>query len=195
MTNPVETAGEERLRRWRLVLGGGEADGTGAALGTADQGMDEALAAVYEGALMRSVPRPAAAGAGLGPSAPAVVRWLGDIRAYFPSTVVRVIQQDAVARLGLAELLLEPEGLQAGEPDVPLGATLLPLDEPLPILEVDPVRIGVAGWSLGARIAAVLAGAEPRAGLDQGRRRFGLLLAEPAEIEPGDLRLPPRFDK
>ena len=104
MTNPVETAGEERLRRWRLVLGGGEADGTGAALSTADQGMDEALAAVYEGALMRSVPRPAAAGAGLGPSAPAVVRWLGDIRAYPPGShagivVLRLTDQSAAAAI------------------------------------------------------------------------------------------------
>ena len=123
MTTPAEAAGEERLRRWRLVLGGGDADGTGAALGTAEQGMDEALAAVYGGALMRTAPRPAGPGAGLGPSAPAVARWLGDIRAYFPSTVVRVIQQDAIARLGLTELLLEPEVLDAVEPDVHLVAT------------------------------------------------------------------------
>ncbi len=132
MTSPADNAGEERLRRWRLVLGGGEADGTGAGLSTADQGMDDALAAVYEGALIRAAPGRAGPGAGLGPSAPAVARWLGDLRAYFPSTVVRIIQQDAVARLGLAELLLEPEVLQAVEPDVHRVATLLALGEALP---------------------------------------------------------------
>ena len=141
MTNPAEAAGEERLRRWRLVLGGGDADGTGAALGTAEQGMDEALAAVYGGALMRTAPRPAGPGAGLGPSAPAVARWLGDIRAYFPSTVVRVIQQDAIARLGLTELLLEPEVLDAVEPDVHLVATLLALSEALPQRAREAARV------------------------------------------------------
>ncbi|MBO8195205.1 hypothetical protein ITI46_26655, partial [Streptomyces oryzae] len=39
----------ERLRRWRLVLGGGAADGTGCVLGAADSGMDRTLEAVYGG--------------------------------------------------------------------------------------------------------------------------------------------------
>jgi Mg-chelatase subunit ChlD len=141
MTSPAENARQERLRRWRLVLGGGEADGTGAALSTADQGMDGALAAVYEGALMPAAPSHAGPGAGLGPTAPAIARWLGDIRAYFPSTVVRVIQKDAVARLGLAELLLEPEVLEAVEPDVHLVATLLALSEALPPRAYDAARV------------------------------------------------------
>lgn len=139
MTGPASPGGEERLRRWRLVLGGGEADGVGTTLGGADQGMDAALAAVYEGALTGAAPRPAR-GAGLGPSAPAVARWLGDIRACFPSPVVRVIQRDAVARLGLAELLLEPEVLEAAEPDVHLVATLLALGEALPVRARDAAR-------------------------------------------------------
>ena len=54
--------------------------------------------------------------AGLGASAPSVARWLGDIRTYFPSTVVQVMQKDAIDRLGLAQLLLEPELLDAVEP-------------------------------------------------------------------------------
>jgi hypothetical protein len=41
--------------------------------------------------------------AGLGGSAPAVARWLGDIRTYFPSPVVQVMQADAVERLGLRQ--------------------------------------------------------------------------------------------
>jgi hypothetical protein len=39
---------DERLRRWRLVLGG-DADGTGHLLGGTDAGMDAALAALYGG--------------------------------------------------------------------------------------------------------------------------------------------------
>ncbi len=41
-----DAAARERLRRWRLVLGG-DADGTGADLGSTDTGLDGALAALY----------------------------------------------------------------------------------------------------------------------------------------------------
>ncbi|WP_433354586.1 VWA domain-containing protein [Microtetraspora malaysiensis] len=120
---------EERMRRWRLVLGGGDADGTGCALGGADAGMDAALAALYdagEGTTGRE------RSAGLGASAPRVARWLGDIRAYFPSTVVQVMQKDAIERLNLSRLLLEPEMLEAVEPDVHLVGTLLSLNRVMP---------------------------------------------------------------
>ena len=40
---------DQRLRRWRLILGGDEADGTGYSLEDADLGMDQALAALYDG--------------------------------------------------------------------------------------------------------------------------------------------------
>ncbi|WP_171074452.1 hypothetical protein [Nonomuraea basaltis] len=42
------TEADERMRRWRLVLGGGDADGTGCGLQGADVQMDAALAAVYD---------------------------------------------------------------------------------------------------------------------------------------------------
>jgi Mg-chelatase subunit ChlD len=61
-----------------------------------------------------------------------VARWLGDIRRYFPSTVVRVMQADAVDRLDLTRLLLEPELLDAVEPDVNLVGTLLSLNKVMP---------------------------------------------------------------
>ncbi|WP_214110380.1 VWA domain-containing protein [Acrocarpospora catenulata] len=123
---------DERLRRWRLVLGG-EADGMSGcpALGAADAGMDAALAALYDqggqGQGERNV-----RSAGLGASAPRVSRWLGDIRTYFPSTVVQVMQKDAIERLNLGRLLLEPEMLEAVEPDVHLVGTLLSLNRVMP---------------------------------------------------------------
>ncbi|MFF4774340.1 VWA domain-containing protein [Microtetraspora fusca] len=120
---------EERLRRWRLVLGGGDADGTGCALGGADAGMDAALAALYDAGTGTTGRE---RGAGLGASAPRVARWLGDIRAYFPSTVVQVMQKDAIERLDLSRLLLEPEMLEAVEPDVHLVGTLLSLSRVMP---------------------------------------------------------------
>ncbi len=70
--------------------------------------------------------------AGLGASAPGVARWLGDIRTYFPSSVVQVMQRDAIDRLGLSALLLEPEMLEAVEADVHLVGTLLSLNKVMP---------------------------------------------------------------
>jgi Mg-chelatase subunit ChlD len=123
------TPDDERLRRWRLLLGGGD-DGTGVELSGEDARVDGVLDALYRGK-----PEGGAADerrGGLGASAPSVARWLGDIRRYFPSTVVQVMQRDAVERLNLKRLLLEPELLEAVEPDVHLVGTLLSLNNVLP---------------------------------------------------------------
>ncbi|HEV7974351.1 VWA domain-containing protein [Amycolatopsis sp.] len=119
----------ERLRRWRLVLGG-EDDGTGHGLAGQDQEIDVALSSLYDG--KREAEGTGRRTSGLGASAPRVARWLGDIREYFPSTVVQVMQRDAVERLGLTRLLLEPELLGAVEPDVHLVGTLLALNGVMP---------------------------------------------------------------
>ncbi|MER8093464.1 VWA domain-containing protein [Streptomyces goshikiensis] len=127
----VAGADGERLRRWRMVLGGGEADGTGHALAGRDAAMDGALGALYGGGGSGGAPR-GERSAGLGGSAPNVARWLGDIRTYFPGSVVQVMQRDAIARLGLSTLLMEPEMLEAVEPDVHLVGTLLSLNKAMP---------------------------------------------------------------
>ncbi|GAB2725857.1 VWA domain-containing protein [Nocardia thraciensis] len=103
-----------------------ELGGTGSA---ADAAMDRALSAVYNADEQSAAERRSA---GLGGSAPRVARWLGDIRTYFPSTVVEVLQRDAVQRLDLTQLLLEPELLEAVEPDVHLVGTLLSLNRAMP---------------------------------------------------------------
>jgi Mg-chelatase subunit ChlD len=61
-----------------------------------------------------------------------VVRWLGDIRTYFPATVVQVMQKDALERLGLQQMLMEPELLATVEPDIHLVSTLLSLNKVMP---------------------------------------------------------------
>jgi len=120
----------ERLRRWRLILGGDQADGIQFDLTGADAKMDAALQALYDSERR----------AGLGPSSPNVARWLGDIRAFFPSSVVQVMQKDAMDRLGLEQMLLEPECLREVEPDVNLVATLLSLGRVLPARTKETAR-------------------------------------------------------
>ena len=68
----------------------------------------------------------------LGSSAPKVSRWLGDIREFFPQTVVQIIQRDAIKRLNLTSLLTEKEMLETVVPDVHLVATLMSLSRVIP---------------------------------------------------------------
>ena len=46
MTENSAQPQDERLRRWRLILGGESADGTGFGLSGADLGIDRALSAL-----------------------------------------------------------------------------------------------------------------------------------------------------
>jgi Mg-chelatase subunit ChlD len=128
---------EERQRRWRLALGG-EDD----ALGKDDQRLSGALTALYgegdgdeEGKKRRG---------GLGGSAPNVARWMGDIRSYFPTPVVQIVQKDAFERLGLQRMLLEPEFLAAVEADVNLVASLISLRNVMPEKTKDTARKVIA---------------------------------------------------
>ena len=118
---------DERNRRWRLLLGTAP-EGTEETLSRQDAAMDAALAALYDNQSGDGQKRHA----GLGASAPRVARWLGDIRTYFPSRVVQVMQADAIDRLGLKQLLLEPEMLETVEADVHLVATLAGLGRVMP---------------------------------------------------------------
>lgn len=117
-----KTNDEETVRRWRLVLGR-EYDGTGISLSEMDMKIDRSLEAVYGDNERRG---------GLGASAPKVSRWLGDIREFFPQSVVQVIQKDAIRRLNLTSLLTEKEMLQHVAPDVHLVATLMSLSRAIP---------------------------------------------------------------
>jgi Mg-chelatase subunit ChlD len=129
------------LKRWRMVLGA-EAD---AACGKPDGvmlEMDQALTALYDadgpGGLNSKERR-----GGRGGSAPNVARWLGDIRKYFPSSVVQVMQRDALTRLNMREMLLQPEMLQSVTPDVHLVANLISLSRVIPAGTKETARMVV----------------------------------------------------
>lgn len=123
----------ENLRRWRLILGADAAVEIPTALSTDDAAMERALGALYD----------ADRKGGLGPSSPNVARWLGDIRTYFPASVVQVMQQDALERLNLKQMLLEPEMLESVEPNVHLVASLVSLAAVIPARTRETARIVV----------------------------------------------------
>jgi Mg-chelatase subunit ChlD len=169
----------ERLRRWRLALGGAD-DGVGVPLTGDDARVDAALGALYDSTGPSGDPEQRTTrrrSSGLGASAPSVARWLGDIRTYFPVSVVQVMQKDAIDRLGLTRLLLEPEMLEAVEPDVHLVGTLLSLNKVMPEQARESARAVVRTVTrdlerrLAQRTRAAVAGALNRASRTNRPRR------------------------
>jgi len=113
---------ENLKKRWRLILGSETREELPTDFTRIETGIDKTLEALY------NTDRKG----GLGPSSPNVARWLGDIREYFPGTVVQVLQQDALQRLNLTSMLTEPEMLETVIPDVHLVANLMSLGRLIP---------------------------------------------------------------
>ena len=136
-TNSAPLPGEARLHRWRLVLGS-EAETSCGKLSGVPAEMDQALSALYDADGKNGLNKDRKGGRG--GSAPSVARWLGDIRKYFPGTVVQVMQHDALERLNLREMLLQPEMLETVQPDVHLVASLISLSGVIPATTKDTAR-------------------------------------------------------
>jgi Mg-chelatase subunit ChlD len=131
----------ERTRRWTLALGVDAEGGQGApALSERDRRMSDVLTALYGD----GDETPKKGRGGLGASAPRVAKWLGDVREFFPSPVVQVIQKDAFERKGLRQMLVEPEFLATVEADVSLVADLVSLRGVMPEKARGTARIVVA---------------------------------------------------
>jgi hypothetical protein len=110
------------IKRWRLVLGKESQEQLEVSLNTQGIGIDKTLEALYNTERK----------GGLGASSPNVSRWLGDIREYFPSSIVKVMQQDALTRLNLTSMLTEPEMLEGLVPDIHLVSNLMTLGKLIP---------------------------------------------------------------
>lgn len=186
MNGPPTGAGQpedlDARRRWRLLLGPAAEEALAPGL-TADQrGMDGALAALYDEPAADGAPGQRRSG-GLGASAPRVARWLGDIRTYFPASVVQVMQRDAVERLNLVSMLLEPELLSAVQPDVHLVSTLIGLNQVMPETTRETARavvaevVGQIERRIAERTRSVVGGAVSRASRTRRPR--------PADIDLG----------
>jgi Mg-chelatase subunit ChlD len=112
----------EKLTKWRLILGKQADPSVSVPLEGEMMGLDGVLDALYDSDRT----------GGLGSSLPNINRWLGDIRKYFPTSTVQLMQKDAIDRLNLKQLLLQPETLENLQPDVNLVATLLSLNKAMP---------------------------------------------------------------
>lgn len=123
--------------RWRLILGETGAHDEAPELSGDAKGWDETLSLLYN----------ESKGRGLNDSSPMVHRWLGDIRRYFPSPVVQLLQRDALERLGLRRMLLEPELLDLVEPNAHLIATLISLSKVIPDQSRESARILVRRYT------------------------------------------------
>lgn len=123
----------DRLRRWRLILGSEaqkrmEGMGDGPDLSQEDLMMDTALDAIYN----RDMKFGFGGGAGKGASSPQISRWLGDVRTLFDKDIVKIIQSDAMERCGLKQLIFEPELLENIEPDMHMARMILTLKDQIP---------------------------------------------------------------
>ncbi len=136
---------EKNIQRWRLILGNDSQErltrlnGGASILSSEMDLLDQALAAIYNRADNGGFGR--GTGAGREPSNPQISRWLGDVRSLFDKELVTIIQNDAINRCGLKQLLFEPELLDNLEPDISLAATLLLLKDQIPQRSKDSVRI------------------------------------------------------
>lgn len=133
MENTLDNTENEKLTKWRLILGKQADPSQSVPLDADMKSMDGVLEALYD--TDRT--------GGLGSSSPNVNRWLGDIRKYFPTTMVQVMQKDAMDRLNLNQMLLQPETLEAMQPDVHLVATLIGLNKVMPQKTRETARIVV----------------------------------------------------
>ncbi len=122
---------------------GAMCSGDGMSLSAEQQEMDEALAAIYDETEAAGESQGGQRGAGLEASSPRLAKWLGDIRTYFSEDVVTVIQQDAIERKGMDQLLFEPEMLKSVQPNVQLVGTLMSLRGKIPERTKETARMVV----------------------------------------------------
>ncbi|MBX2817052.1 MAG: hypothetical protein KTR24_13685, partial [Saprospiraceae bacterium] len=115
--------GEAELRqhRWRLVLGRSGEDEE-QPLNPQEQAVDALLEKIY----------PARREGGLPQDRRFSARWFKDITAFFDESIVEIVQQDLIDRLGLSRLLKDPAVLDDLQPNIELATAILSMKEKLP---------------------------------------------------------------
>ncbi len=134
---------EKKLSRWRLILGAESEErfnsmnnNTPLILSQEDFMLENALASLYGSNGQTSL-----GSSQKGISSPSVTKWLGDIKNIFDKEIVTIIQNDAIERYGLKELIFEPEILENLEPNINLAQTIMLLKEQIPKKSKESVRV------------------------------------------------------
>ena len=137
---------KEFLKRWRLILGSDTQDQInnmgGAGLSAEELLMDSALSQIYGNDGVSG--KGSGKSGGNGMSSPQITRWLGDLRSLFAPMEIKVIQNDAIERRGLKQLLFEPEMLDELEPDISTASLLLMLKDQIPERAKENARIYIS---------------------------------------------------
>lgn len=126
--------------RWRLALGRHADDQlSGAALSGQEVRLDRAMEGLYGRAQSGRGYRPGQGGS-LDPSKIVLPQWIDELKQLFPASVFETIQGHAVERMGMAELLADPEALKRLEPNLGLMKVLLSFRGRADPKMADPIR-------------------------------------------------------
>lgn len=126
---------KEKLKRWRLILGSSAENqinkmGGASNLSAEELLMDSALAQIYGNNSENEIQSGRSGNNKI--STPNITKWLGDLRSLFEPMEIKIIQNDAIERRGLKQLLFEPEMLGNLEPDISTASLLLMLKDQIP---------------------------------------------------------------
>ncbi|MFK7889019.1 MAG: VWA domain-containing protein [Gammaproteobacteria bacterium] len=111
-------------RRWRLALGRYASAHLGG-LGKQDGQMDQALDYLYSREYQKRGVTGQRGPGSLDPTQMNAIKWLGQARSLFPDSVFETLQDHALDRYGLTDLLDDPKTLEALEPNQDLLKVLL----------------------------------------------------------------------
>lgn len=148
---------KSNIKRWRLILGKDaqeslenlEKDIYGSdALSMSEEDflIDKALSDIYGSSYFGDINElNANNGFGYGNNYvnnfPEASKWLGDINNLFDKDIAEIIQNDAIERCGLKDLLLEPDILENMQPNINLASSIMLLKNQIPEKNKDSVRI------------------------------------------------------
>jgi Mg-chelatase subunit ChlD len=116
------------LDRWRLVLGQASQDALGGGCSGGYMAYDAALSWLYDreaDLASRGVRKTGERTAGTGPSSLTVPDWLDEIHKLFPKETIERLEQDAVERYGIDDVVTNPEVLERVEPNEALLRAVL----------------------------------------------------------------------